>query len=202
MPPLRSGIVLAGGRSTRFGSDKLAAPLHGVPLVRRAVDALAAVADEVIVVLPPGGERPDLPAGVTVAHDIQEGEGPLAGLHTGLLAAVRTDQVIVAGGDMPDLQPAVLRLLLDTLDHAGVDAVALADGDRARPLPLALRTWPAADAVHTLLHAGRRRLRDALDSLRAAVIDEPTWTALDPARRTLRDIDEPADLDDQSGGGG
>lgn len=194
MPPLRSGIVLAGGRSTRFGSDKLAATVAGVPLVGRAVDALAAVTDGVIVVLPPGAERDDLPDGVTVAHDLQEGQGPLAGLHMGLLAAVRTDQVVVAGGDMPELQPSVLRLLLDTLDDASVDAAALADGGRARPLPIALRTWPAADAVHTLLHAGRRRLRDALDSLRTAVIDESTWTALDPGRLTLRDIDEPGDL--------
>jgi molybdopterin-guanine dinucleotide biosynthesis protein A len=197
MPPLRSGIVLAGGRSTRFGSDKLGAPLGGVPLVRRAVDAVATVTDGVIVVVPPGVERDDLPGDVTVTHDLQEGEGPLAGLHTGLLAAVRTDQVLVAGGDMPELQPSVLRLLLDTLDEAGVDAAALADGARPRPLPVALRTWPAADAVHTLLHAGRRRLRDALDSLRTAVIDEPTWTALDPGRLTLRDIDEPGDLADQ-----
>jgi molybdenum cofactor guanylyltransferase len=194
MPPLRSGIVLAGGRSTRFGSDKLTASLDGVPLVRRAVEALASVTDGVIVVLPPGAERGDLPGDVTVTHDVQEGEGPLAGLHTGLLAAVRTDQVVVAGGDMPELQPSVLRLLLDTLDDASVDAAALADGERPRPLPIALRTWPAADAVHTLLHAGRRRLRDALDSLRTAVIDEPTWTALDPGRLTLRDIDEPGDL--------
>jgi len=163
-------------------------------LVRRAVDALAVVTDGVIVVLPPGVERQDLPDGVTVTHDLQEGEGPLAGLHTGLLAAVRTDQVLVAGGDMPELQPSVLRLLLDTLDDASVDAAALADGERPRPLPVALRTWPAADAVHSLLHAGRRRLRDALDSLRTAVIDETTWTALDPDRLTLRDIDEPGDL--------
>jgi hypothetical protein len=48
--------------------------------------------------------------------------------------------------------------------------------------------------AHTLLHAGRRRLRDVLDALRTAVIDEATWTALDPERRTLVDIDEPQDL--------
>lgn len=202
MPPLRSGIVLAGGRSTRFGSDKLGAELDGVPLVRRAIDALAAVTDGVIVVLPPGVERVDLADSVIVTHDPHEGEGPLAGLHTGLLAAVRTDEVVVAGGDMPELQPSVLRLLLDTLGDASVDAAALADGGRARPLPIALRTWPAADAVHTLLHAGRRRLRDALDALRTAVIDEPTWTALDPGRLTLRDVDEPGDLAERDDGSG
>ncbi|MBW8742170.1 MAG: molybdenum cofactor guanylyltransferase [Acidobacteria bacterium] len=194
MPPLRSGIVLAGGGATRFGSDKLAATVDGVPLVRRAVDALSAVADGVIVVLAPGAVRDDLPAGVTLTHDLQRGEGSLAGLHTGLMAATRSDLVVVAGGDMPELQPSVLRLLLDTVDEASVDAVALGDGEGSRPLPIALRTWPAADAVHTLLHAGRRRLRDVLGTLRTAVIDEATWTALDPDRLTLRDIDEPGDL--------
>jgi molybdopterin-guanine dinucleotide biosynthesis protein A len=131
---------------------------------------------------------------VTVANDTTEGEGPLAGLHTGLMAAVRSDAVLVVGGDMPSLQPLVLREMVRVLDDAEADAVALADGDRLRPLPCCLRTWPAADMAHTLLHAGRRRLRDVLGALRTAVIDEATWTALDPDRRTLVDVDEPRDL--------
>ena len=59
-PPLVSGIVLAGGRSSRFGSDKLVAPYEGVPLLDRAVAALvdpAVGCSEVIVVLAPGDER-------------------------------------------------------------------------------------------------------------------------------------------------
>ena len=75
-----------------------------------------------------------------------------------------------------------------------VDAVALQDGDRFRPLPSLVRVAPARDAAHALLHAGERSLRSLLDALRVAVIDEPTWTALDPARRTLFDVDEPGDL--------
>jgi molybdopterin-guanine dinucleotide biosynthesis protein A len=102
--------------------------------------------------------------------------------------------VLVVGGDMPSLQPLVLREMVRVLDDAEADAVALADGDRTRPLPCCLRTWPAADMAHTLLHAGRRRLRDVLAALRTAVIDEATWTALDPERRTLVDVDEPRDL--------
>jgi molybdopterin-guanine dinucleotide biosynthesis protein A len=189
-----TGIVLAGGRSTRFGADKLAIEVDGVPLLHRPVLVLAEVCDDVVVVLAPGGSA-TLPPGVRVTHDPTEGEGPLAGLQQGLLAAVRSDAVVVAGGDMPDLQPAVLRSMLTVLDESGTDAVALHDGVRERPLPLVLRTWPAADATHALLHAGRRALRDILQALRTAEIDEPVWAALDPAHRSLRDIDEPADLD-------
>jgi molybdenum cofactor guanylyltransferase len=189
-----SGIVLAGGRSTRFGSDKLTATFNGRPLMHAAIDVVSGVCDDVIVVRSPGRSGEDLPAGVRVANDPTEGEGPLAGLHAGLIAAVRSGSALVVGGDMPDLQPAVLRELLTVLDPAEVDAAVLADGDRPRPLPAALRTWPAADVAHALLHAGSRRLRDVFDALRTAVIDEDTWTALDPGRRTLIDVDEPSDL--------
>lgn len=192
--PVRTGIVLAGGRATRFGSDKLQATYRGLPLVHHAALRLAELCDDVVVVLAPGVDGTGLPPAVRTANDQTEGEGPLAGLHTGLLAAVRSDQVLVVGGDMPDLQMAVGREMFRVLDEASVDAVVLADGDRPRPLPCVLRTWPAADVVHTLLHAGRRRLRDAIDGLRTAVVDEVTWTALDPDRRSVFDIDEPGDL--------
>src|SRR5207244_11902907 len=46
---MRTAIVLAGGRSARFGGDKLAQRLNGEALVERAIDAVASVADEVIV---------------------------------------------------------------------------------------------------------------------------------------------------------
>ena len=186
--------MLAGGRSTRFGSDKLATIHRGMPLLHHAVLVLAGVCEDVVVVLAPGAEATGLPPGVRTTNDPTEGEGPLAGLHQGLMAVVRSDAVVVVGGDMPDLQTPVLQEMVRVLDDAGVDAVALEDGGRPRPLPCVLRTWPAADVAHTLLHAGRRRLRDVLDSLRTAVIDEATWTALDPERRTLHDVDEPGDL--------
>ena len=79
--------------------------------------------------------------------------------------------------------------------EAEVEAVALQDGDRFRPLPSVVRTARAVEVAHALLHDGHRALRDLLDALRLAVIDEPTWVALDPERRTLFDVDAPSDLD-------
>jgi molybdopterin-guanine dinucleotide biosynthesis protein A len=96
---------------------------------------------------------------------------------------------------MPDLQTRVLLELLQVADEAPVDAVALQDGDRYRPLPCVVRNTAAAEVAHALLHAEHRALHDLLDALRVAVIDEATWVGLDPARRTLFDVDEPSDLD-------
>ena len=188
-------MVLAGGRSTRFGADKLAADLHGVPLLQHAVGRLAEVCDEVVVVLAPGAAAPalatDLP--VRFAYDAREGEGPLAGLAAGL-AAVTTDRSLAVAGDMPELAPAVLTEMLRVAREAPVDAVALADRGRVSPLPCVVSVEVARANAHALLGSGERSLRALIDSLRVAVIDEPTWVRLDPARGSLRDVDVPGDL--------
>ena len=180
----------------RFGSDKLVASYRGMPLLHHAVLRLAEVCGDVVVVVAPDAAEPDLPIGARarVTRDPTEGEGPLAGLHAGLIAVAEAEWAVVSGGDMPELQTAVLLEMLRVAGEAPVDAVALQDGDAFRPLPCVLRTAPAVDAVHMLLHAGRRRLRELLQSVRLGVLDEPTWQALDPERRTLFDVDEPGDL--------
>ena len=149
-----------------------------------------------VVVLAPNVDEPPMPDGasVTFARDAIEDEGPLRGLSAGLEVA-NADRVVVAGGDMPDLQPAVLLEMLRAGLETGAVAVSLAEAGNERPLPCVLRTAPAAEAVGVLLRAGRRSLRDLLATVSAVVIDEPTWTALDPGRRTLVDVDEPGDVE-------
>ena len=151
---------------------------------------------EVIVVLSPDAEEPSMPAdvGVRFARDATPDRGPLAGVSAGL-KAVDADRALVAGGDMPDLQPAVLRVMLRAEHETGADAVVLSEGGEGRPLPCVLRVGPVSGVVDTLLEGGRSSLHDVLGMVRAVVVDEPTWTALDPERRTLFDVDEPRDVD-------
>jgi molybdenum cofactor guanylyltransferase len=192
-----TGIVLAGGRSTRFGRDKLGETYRGRPLLHHAVARVSEVCDLVVVVLAPDAEEPTVPEGVAVrfARDPEEGEGPLAGAAVGLRAA-GSDLAVLVGGDMPRLVPAVLREMLRAARETGAVAVALSDGGDARPLPCVLRVEPAAGPTDALLGDGRRSLRDLLASVPTVVVDEPAWTALDPERGTLVDVDEPSDLED------
>jgi molybdenum cofactor guanylyltransferase len=194
--PEVTGVVLAGGRSTRFGRDKLLEPYRGTPIVHRVILRLAEVCGDVVVVLPPDGAEPSMPLGAPVrfVRDPEEGEGPLAGTYAGLIA-VRSSHALLAAGDMPDLRTGVLLEMLRVADEAPADAIALADEGRFRPLPTVVATERARDVAHALLHDGHRRLRDLFEALRVAVIDEPTWRAIDPTARTLFDVDEPADLE-------
>jgi molybdopterin-guanine dinucleotide biosynthesis protein A len=194
---LASGVVLAGGRSSRFGTeDKLRAEVDGIPLLHHPIRRLAEVTDDVVVVLARGGPEPPLPAGtaVRIAHDARESEGPLAGALAGL-GIVDRELAVVVGGDMPGLSGAVLRAMVRVANDTSADAVALQDGDRFRPLPAVVRVTPARTAGERLLREGERSLRAWLRAMGPTVVDEPSWTALDPERVTLRDIDETSDLD-------
>ena len=185
-------IVLAGGRSSRFGRDKLAESIDGRSLLGHAVEAVGAVASAVVIVAAPGAAL-DVPDGVLVAHDPSPFEGPLAGLAAGLAALPRdVDKVLVVGGDMPNLVVAVLERLLRGLGAR--DGVVLADDIHPRPLPMAVRSAPASAAVGRLLAGGERRLRALLPELDADVIPPAIWRVDDPDGTTLRDVDLPTDL--------
>src|SRR5579863_2014098 len=86
-PQLTAGVVLAGGRSVRFGGEKASALLAGKPLVLWAVERLKTVCAEVAVNSRPGSEAESLAraVGLTVLHDVSgDAAGPLAGVRAGL----------------------------------------------------------------------------------------------------------------------
>ena len=187
-----SAIVLAGGRSSRFGRDKLAEPVSGRPLLQHAIDAVRPYASEVLVVVAPDAV-PAVPAYVFVVRDSVPFEGPLAGLLAGLGAA-HESIVLITAGDMPDLVPDVVQALLAALESTGGQAAILDRDGRPRPLPMAVLREPALAAAARLIAAGERRLGAITEALQTTVIPEATWRALDPDGKTMRDIDTPADL--------
>ena len=209
-PRTSGAIVLAGGRSRRFGADKLAARLSdGRTILDHALDAATDVATEIVLVLAPGAAPPEgLLAATRIVFDPEPFGGPLVGLLAGLEAS-SAGIVLVLGGDMPAVEPAVLRLLAAALDHDDrADAAALEAGARAgrdtdvpdgqthvAPLPCALRRVPAIGATRAALAAGDRRLRACLERLASTTVAAVDWRRLDPDGRTLFDVDDPSDLE-------
>ena len=205
-----TAIVLAGGRSSRFGSPKLAAQLGGTTLLERAIRAAGSVADEIIVAgaPAPGFAAEDrAPIPIRSVADEEQFAGPLAGL-AGALRSAKPGLAIVVGGDMPGLVPAVLGAMLERLaTDAGADAVLLANpgadpGPDQVPepaprqvLPIALDVAVASDAAQAAVEAGDRSLVRLLGHLRAVEIPAAEWLVLDPAGRTLLDVDRPVDLE-------
>lgn len=187
-----AAIVLAGGRSARFGRDKLAEPIDGRPMLDHVIDRLGSVASDIVVV----GQTdtsPLVPEGVGVIRDDRPFEGPLAGLGAGLRSLDEAiERVLVVGGDMPTLVPAVLARLIAGLETH--QAAVLADEVGPRPLPMAVRRSVASPAVERLLVDGERRLRAVFGELDVAVIPQDAWRLDDTDGLTLLDVDLPGDL--------
>ena len=208
---MRTGIVLAGGSSSRFGSDKLAADFEGRALLAAAIEAVTLVVDGVVVAgpaLPAGFKAGDVP--VALVRDHEPVAGPLAALATVLGTAVDPDPVadlaIVVGGDMPRLVPEVLQAMLDRLDgDPAIDAVLLAgpglvdeeggpQTSRRAVLPLAIRVEAARRASAGAIDAGDRSLQAMVDRLAHVELPPSVWLPLDPDAKTLLDVDTVGDL--------
>lgn len=147
------GAVLAGGLSTRFGTDKARAPLAGTSLLERAVATLAAVFDQVVVLSSDPDHAVD---GVERVPDHRTGVGPLAGIEAALGVARRhdLDGAFVLACDLPLVEPEAIRALLDALGDSAAVAPARDGPPGFEPLCAFYRTSCLAEAGR-LLEAGR-----------------------------------------------
>ena len=204
-----TAIVLAGGRSRRFGANKLAAELEGASLLSRTIAAVEPIADIVIVAgpgLPEGRQAGDIPT--SLVPDREPFEGPLAALANVLERGIPdsgTSLAIVVGGDMPQLVPAVLATMLQRLaadQELGAVLLQAPGAHRRQVLPLAVREHAAVAAARATIDAGDRSLMGFVERLRTLELPVLEWQALDPAGATLTDVDMPADLDRLRSGGG
>ncbi|MFK4341202.1 molybdopterin-guanine dinucleotide biosynthesis protein A [Paenibacillus sp. RC21] len=113
-----TGIIVAGGRSSRMGQDKAMLQLGGVTVLERISAVLGQVAQRVIVVARDTQQYRRF--GLETTTDLYPGLGPLSGIHAGLSAS-NTEWGIVVACDMPFVQPEVLRALIaHTTDWAAV----------------------------------------------------------------------------------
>ena len=156
-------IVLAGGQSRRFGSDKALADFRGAPLIQHVLSGLQRLGFGQIVVVAKEPER-YAGFGFEVARDESELQTPLAGLAAGLRAS-RFDLVFACGADMPFAADGDL---IEALLDAAPGGVAFARFQgQLQPLCGAYAVWPALPRIERLLAQGAVGPR----SLPATVID-------------------------------
>jgi molybdenum cofactor cytidylyltransferase len=168
-------ILLAAGAGSRFGGDKLLAPLHGKPLVLHAVDALRAAVTEIIAVVRPGDA--DLAAvltqaGVRVAVCDQAAAGMGHSLACGARLVPPDCDVLVALGDMPAVTPHTIARIVASLDAGAATSVPRHQGQRGHPVGFSSRLVPDLQSL-TGDHGARRVLLENAVSVQEIDVDDP-----------------------------
>jgi molybdenum cofactor cytidylyltransferase len=185
-----SGVVLAAGEATRFGSTKQLAEVNGTPLGQFAIDALAAAGVEELVVVT--GHDADAVEGAlqlpSIGRFVRNPEHRL-GQSSSLAAALhglddRSEAAIVLMADQPGVSATDLRASIERFRATRARIVRLAYRDGPGPALLSREVY--AEAGHLTGDVGARVL----------MASHPDWVedvAID--RAAPRDVDVPEDLD-------
>ncbi len=195
---MRSGLILAGGRSTRFGGGEKSLKLVGDKrMICRVVDALCPVVDELAISVRDERQRDLLYpyiSGYYFAYDEVQGIGPLSGIYSGL-QRLKGDYAVVVACDMPLISSAAVRLLFERAE--GHDAAVPRHPDGLiEPLHAVYRREPMLRAVRESIAAGESKISSPLQRLKDVVyVPDEAIRAVDPGLETFLNVNRAEDME-------
>ena len=187
-----TGIVLAGGRSRRLGRDKAVEPFGGKPLIRRVIEGIKPLTDEIVVVVADAARGEALPLGPKhrVAIDTYPDCGSLGGIFTGLSAA-RNPWGLVVACDMPFLNRQLF-LHLESL-REDCDAVVPMPGEYPEPTH-ALYSKTCLPYIEAKLQARDLKISGFFNDVRVQYVSEAEVRHFDPELHSFFNVNSPEDL--------
>ena len=186
------GVMLAGGKSRRFGRSKVLAPVSGAPMASWGVRALQAAGLPIGVISDEEGVEAAL--GLPARPDLEPGLGPIGGLWTALQwAGERGDHgVLLLGCDMPLVSEALVRTILDW--DGAAPAVVPVGPKGPEPLCALYRSTCALE-VERRLHSEDRSLRGLVAAVGAAFIGEDVVARVADPQSTFLNVNTRKELD-------
>ncbi|MEB3218207.1 MAG: molybdenum cofactor guanylyltransferase [Nostocales cyanobacterium 94392] len=179
--PSIAALILAGGKSSRMGTDKAIVNYQGKPMLL-SVYQVAAACTEQVYVLTPWAERYQniLPSNCQYLIESQPGKGPVNGLSEGL-EQISADWILLLACDLPLLDVEILQSWIKKLPQIPTSTLAL--------VPQRSQIWEPMCAFYrkevkteldSFLRSGKRSFQDLLSGIdvEALNVDEKTGLML------------------------
>jgi molybdopterin-guanine dinucleotide biosynthesis protein A len=183
-----AGFVLAGGKSSRLGSDKAFVELGGRTLLEHAIDVMRSVCDEVAIV----GDPAKFASYGRVVRDVYPNCGPSGGIHGALLGSTAELNLVMAV-DMPRVTSSLLAFLLRTASASDAVVVVPRTARGLQPLCAVYRRSFAVPAGKAL-RAGRYKIDALFEEVPVRIIESEELAIAGFAERVFFNVNTPDDL--------
>jgi molybdenum cofactor guanylyltransferase len=188
--PEVTAFILAGGKSTRMGTDKAFVEYDGRTLLARALDLARSVTPDVRIV----GSSEKFAPFAPVVEDIFRDCGPLGGIHAALRTSL-TDLNVMLAVDTPFVSRAFLQYLISQA-RATPDATVVVPVSEKRRQPLcAVYRRGFAHAAENALRSGQNRIDRLFDLVETRTITEEELIGAGFSSGIFRNLNTPEELE-------
>jgi molybdopterin-guanine dinucleotide biosynthesis protein A len=182
-------FILAGGKSTRMGTDKAFAPFNGRTLLARTLDVAHSLTPHVRIVGEPAKYSPFAPA----VEDVYPGCGPLGGIHAALRSSA-TDLNVILPVDVPFVSLALLQFLAARAISSPTSLVTVARANGGLQPLCAVYRREFAEAAERALRSGRYKIDALFDETSTQVISEEELESAGFSPNIFRNLNTPDEL--------
>ena len=183
-----TGIILAGGKSSRFGSNKAFVEISGIPLIERISLLMRSIFEQVILISNTPDEYSFL--NLPIHADHIPGLGPIGGIYTGLDIISNHSGFFVAC-DMPFINPELIRYMVDIKDE--FDAVIPRVSRFVEPLH-SIYGRTCLNQIKKLIESGIYQTFRSYQKLNIRYVEEEEIRAIDPELKSFLNINKPDEL--------
>lgn len=183
-----TGVILAGGGSTRMGRNKAFIEIGGKRIIDRTVSIFQEIFDEVILVT--NNPLDYLELNVRIVTDLIPGKGSLGGIYTGLFFS-SSPKAFFVGCDMPFIDRKVIEYFLSLADNA--DVVVQRTKDYWEPLH-AVYSRKLIRNIERLLSIGELKIITAYRGMRIREVTPEEIASFDPDLHTFVNFNTPEEL--------
>jgi molybdenum cofactor guanylyltransferase len=188
-----SSIILAGGKSTRLGHDKVLETVGNTSLLEQVISRIDPLSNEIIIVTAKERTFPQLASRskVKVVFDIFPGQGSLGGIYTGL---VKSDSVynLVVAADMPFVNTSLIKYMIENCD--GFDFVLPRVNGLFEPLH-AIYSKNCVTPIESLLNQGKKVIVELFNYVKVKYIEADEVDKFDPQHLSFFNINTKEELD-------
>ena len=183
-----TGVILAGGRSRRYGRDKALVPVAGTPLIQRVAGVLTDLFQRVVIITNRPKDYDFLH--IPMVEDLIRGLGPIGGLHTAF-SVLRTEWGFFVACDMPYLNAGLIRHMVSLKDP--YDAVVPRIDWKMESLH-ALYRKRCGEAVRELIARKEYQVIRFFPQVAVRFVSEQEIRRFDPQLKCFFNINEPKQL--------